>query len=296
MGVLLFKNLNLSKAESLWLKAVYENNGIPDPKTFKVKFHGQLPEGFNFQALDRTFLWDNRLNIFGIWISNPKDKLFKYLDKVIKAIKAKIRENPNLEFISVEELSKLTGISVSDTKLTLGHLGHHPGFSLSGSGKGDEFGYDLIGFSGIDYLDGYLDYKDIPTLLEQTWAKFRMDLYIRPDQEPDQDKDKPQLCHTKLCNSIFFGEEIWSFHSNSAQVVRVLIEAHKKGFKEIHMDQIHASLPKEIESQSLSQIFKRADGNTAWKKLVIQGPSGKGFYRINPDYLQNGVREISLSS
>jgi hypothetical protein len=294
--MLAFRDLKLTNAETLWLKAIYENGGIPDPNTFKVKFHDQLSAGFNFQALDRTFLWDNRLNIFGIWISNPEDKLIKNLDRVIKSIRTKIEENPKLASITAEEVSKLTGISVIDAELTLGHLGHHPGFWSSARGKGPEYGQELIEFSGSDHIDSYLNYKDIPTLLEQTWAKFRMDLYIRPDQETPQDKEKPPLCHTKLCNSIFIGEEIWSFHTNAAQVVRVLIEAHKNGFKEIHIDEIHASLPKEIESQSLSQIFKRADGNTAWKKLVIQGPSGKGFYQINPAYLQNGVREISLTS
>ena len=142
-----------------------------------------------------------------------------------------------------------------------------------------------------------MNYKDIPTLLEEIWSKFRMDLYIRPEQtEITSKKDKQQLCHTTLCNSVFFGDEIWSFYPNAAQVVKVLIDAHKKGFKEIHINEIHGCLPKEIESQSLSQIFKRTDKNTAWKKLVINGPSGKSFYQITPKYLKSGVKEMILNS
>ena len=90
----LFKNLKLSKAETLWLKAIYENGGIPDPKTFKVKLRDQLPPNFKYANLHQCFVWDNRLSIHGIWIVNPKDKVFNLADKVIRTIQGKIIENP----------------------------------------------------------------------------------------------------------------------------------------------------------------------------------------------------------
>jgi hypothetical protein len=93
-----------------------------------------------------------------------------------------IQKNPKLQSITAEEISTLTGISVKTAKGTLGHLGHHPGFWSSARGTGGEFGQEVIGFSGDAHIDVYLNYKDISSLLEETWEKFRMDLYIRPDQ------------------------------------------------------------------------------------------------------------------
>ena len=294
--MLLFKNLELTNYEMLWLKAIYENKSIPDTTYLKFKLHSQIPAEFNYTNLHRTFLWDDRLNVFGIWIVNSKDPIFKKLDKVIKAIKAQINENYSIKTISATEISKLTEISVEDSIISLGYLVQHPGFVSAASRKGIEFGQDLISFTSDSHIDAYLNYKDIPTLLERTWAMHRMDLYIRPEKaELTETEVKPKLRYTKLCHSVFFGTEIWTFHENSAQVVKALINASKIGLTEVNLKDIHPILPKEFDGQTFSQIFKRNDKNTAWKKLIIAGPTGRGFYQINPKYLINGLEEVSLN-
>ena len=288
-----FKDLKLTDAESLWLKAIYENGGIPEPKVFKVKLYDQLPKNFDYTNLHRAFLWDNRLNILGIWLVNPKDETFENVDKVIKAIRAEILKNPKIENITAQKVSELTGISVQNSKEALGRLGTFGGYWSSASNTGTDFGYETIGFSGDGHIDVYLNYQDLPTLLEEIWKKYRLDLYIRPESAP-QPQGKTQLCFTKLGHTVIFGKEKWMFHSNAAQVVRILIRAVQQGIPQVHIEEIHSSLPKEIQSQSLSQIFKKREKDAAWKKLVIPG-SGKGFWQINPQYLENGVREIDLT-
>lgn len=295
--MLKLKDFRPTPAEKLWLQAIYDNGGIPDPQTFKVKFHDKLPKDFDYRNLHSAFIWDNRLNVLGIWLLNPKDKIFENLDKVIKAIRAEIRNKPKLESITAVKVSELTGISVENSKEALGCLGHFGGFwsSAHNSNPDAGFGHETIGFGGTDHIDAYLNYTDIRTLLEKTWDKFRIDLYIRPDEAKTKtETDKPCLCYTKLCHSVFYGDEIWSFHGNAAQVVQILIRAFLTGLKEVNIKDIHNSTPEEIESQQLSQIFKRADKNEDWKKLVVEGRV-KGFYRINPEYLKNGVSEIDLT-
>ena len=178
-----FKDLKLKDFELLWLKAIYENGGIPDANTFKVKLFGKLPIGFNYTNIHRTFLSDNWLNLFGLWVLNSENKVFKNLDLTIRAIKAEIQNNPKLNSISSLRISNLTGISIEEAKETLGNLVQHPGFWSSGSGA--EKGMDVIGFSGDAYIDLYLNYKDVPTLLGETWEKFGLSSYIRPPELND---------------------------------------------------------------------------------------------------------------
>jgi len=109
----------------------------------------------------------------------------------------------------------------------------------------------------------------------------------------EADRDPTKLCYTPLCHSVFFGDETWTFH-NGAQVIRVLVDAYIKGLEEIHIKEILQALPENFNNAPLSQIFKKTRKSAAWKKLVVDGPSGKGFYRLNPIYLENGVKEIRL--
>ena len=290
--MLRLQDLQLTPPEKLWLQAVYDNGGIPDPQTFKVKFHGQLPKEFNYTNLNRAFLWgESPLNVFGIWLLNPNDELFGNLDKTIKTIAAEIRKNPKFVSINAEKVSELTGIQVEKVKEVLGHLGQLGGFLTGATGSGNGFGIEAISFSGAGYIDAYLNYTDTLTLLEEVWKRYRQDLYIRP--EIIRETGETRLCYSKLCHVVVFGKKKWSFHTNAAKVVRILVQTYKRGLPEIHIDEIHGYLPKEIQSDSLSQIFKSHKGES-WKELVITGISGKGFWQLNPKYLEKGVEEIDL--
>ena len=290
--MLRLQDLQLTPPEKLWLQAIYDNGGIPDHQTFKVKFHGQLPKEFNQANLNRTFLWgESRLNVFGTWLLNPKDELFGNLDRVIKVIADEIRKNPKFESITAQRVSEITGIPVEKSEVVLGHLGHLGGFLTTANGSDGGFGYKSIGFSGTGHIDAYLNYTDTLTLLEEVWKRYRQDLYIRP--EIIRETGETRLCYSKLCHVVVFGKKKWSFHTNAAKVVRILVETYKRGLPEIHIDEIHSYLPKEIQSDSLSQIFKSHKGES-WKELVITGPSGKGFWQLNPKYLEKGVEEIDL--
>ena len=177
------KDLKLTESELVWLSAIYENGGVPDSATFKVKLYGKLPKGFTYENIHRSFIWDNRLNLAGIWVVNQNDDIFRTMDKVIKAIKAEIEKIPKLSSITAEEVSKLSGVSVGDAIKAFGYLGHYGGFWSTASGKGGEFGYETIRFSGDGHIDLFLNYKDIQTFLEEMWEKYRLGSYIRPDEK-----------------------------------------------------------------------------------------------------------------
>jgi len=108
----------------------------------------------------------------------------------------------------------------------------------------------------------------------------------------DVELDPTKLCYTALCHTLYFGGKTWKFH-NGAKVVRVLIDAHQRGLEDIHIDEIEAALPSALHGLPLSQIFKSSAKDATWKDLVVAG-HGKGFYRINPAYLENGIKEIRL--
>lgn len=131
--------------------------------------------------------------------------------------------------------------------------------------------------------------------MDKTWEEMHLFAYLRPEGIKDTAEGKAKLSYTKLCHMVSYGREKWSFHTNAAKVVKVFIRAYIKGVKEMHINDIHENLPEELQSQSLSQIFKKRDKDAAWKKLIIDGPSGRGFYQLNPKYLENGLEEIDLS-
>jgi hypothetical protein len=289
-----FKNLKLSKPEKLWLQTIYGNGGIPDVKTFKVRLHGQLPPDFNHETLQRCFVFDNRLNLYGIWILNQKDPVFGRVDKLIKAIRERIRKNPRLETLTAQELSEETGIPVPETEEALGHLIKLHGFQAGARSTAGKFGVEEIKLGGDEYIGRYLGYKDIPNLLEISWNASWIPAVFHPKPAKFPEEGKTKLRYTKQCHTVSCGKEKWAFH-NGAQVIKVLIAAFKKGALEIHIDDIHEKLPEGLQGQPLSQIFKQRDKDAAWKKLIIQGLSGKGFYQLNPKYLENGIEEIDLS-
>jgi hypothetical protein len=290
-----FKDLRLTPPEKLWLKAIYENDGIPDVKTFKVRLHGQLPADFNHETLQRCFVFDNRLNLYGIWAINPKDRVFGRVDKLIKAIRGRIQKNPRLETLTAKELSEETGIPVTETEEALGHLIKLHGFQAGARSKGGSFGVEEIKLGGDEYIGRYLGYKDISNLLDISWNASWIPAVFHPKPAKTSEDGKTKLRYTKQCHTVSYGREEWTFHSNAARVVRVLFLAHQKGIRETHINEIRAELPKESQSDSLSQVFKKRDKDAAWKNLIIQGPSGKGFYQLNSKYLENGIEEIDLS-
>jgi hypothetical protein len=140
-----------------------------------------------------------------------------------------------------------------------------------------------------------LGYKDIPTLLEACWNASWIPAVFHSKPLKTSEEGKTRLRYTKLCYTVSYGREKWSFHTNAAKVVKVFIRAYKKGIQEMHINEIHENLPEELQSQSLSQVFKKRDKDAAWKKLIVDGPSGRGFYQLNPKYLENGLEEIDLS-
>lgn len=290
-----FKDLRLTPSEKLWLKAIYENGGIPDVKTFRVRLHGQLPVDFNHETLQRCFVFDNRLNLYGIWVINPKDRVFGRVDKLIKAIRGRIQRNPRLETLTAKDLSEETVIPVTETEEALGHLIKLHGFQAGARLKAGRFGVEEISLGGDEYIGRYLGYKDIPSLLEGCWNASWIPAVFHPKPAKTSEAGKTKLRYTKQCHTVSCGKEKWAFH-NGSQVIKVLIAAFKKGVSEMHIDDIWESLPEGLRGQPLSQIFKQRDKDAAWKKLVVPGPSGKGFYQLNPEYLENGVEEIDLSN
>lgn len=116
---------------------------------------------------------------------------------------------------------------------------------------------------------------------------------LEEDEGRDFEIDPGKLCYTPLCHSVYFGGKAWAFH-NGAQVVRVVVDAYLKGMTDIHIDDIRAGIPANLEGVPLSQIFKTNKKDAAWKELIVDGPSGKGFYRLNPAYVENGVKEIAV--
>lgn len=167
-----YKNHNLSKAEILWMKEVYNTKNF-DPKVAKVKLRNELPKGFNPKNIDSRFLIDGKkLTLLGLWHVDPQSLHFDTIEKVILGIRNLIIEKPGIDQVTSEQISTRIGLSKESVEVALSNISFLGNFFSTAQHPEDSPGINLIGLSNDDAYDAYLEFESIDQLLEKTYARF----------------------------------------------------------------------------------------------------------------------------
>jgi hypothetical protein len=167
-----YKDHSFSEPEILWMKEVYKTQDF-DPKVAKVKLRKKLPKHFNQKNIDSRFLIDgNGLTLLGLWHVDPKSPFFETVEKVIVGIRDIVIEKPGIDQISSEHISSRTGIEKLQVEIALSNLNLFGGFYSSAQHPEDSAGISLIGLSGDDAYDAYLDFENIDQLLEEVYKRY----------------------------------------------------------------------------------------------------------------------------
>lgn len=159
-----YQSLTLSENQKLWLSEIFKGT---DRRKIKAKLWKQIEPDFDPNSIDQSLFWGDRLSLIGIWYIDSKSALFGQVDKLIKTIKEQIINNPDLESISSEELSKLTTIPKEEVELALHYMCQLGHFFSSASGKSDKPGYSELFFQDEKVFNDYLIFKSLDQLLEE---------------------------------------------------------------------------------------------------------------------------------
>jgi len=168
-----YQSLTISESQKLWLSEIFKGN--TSRRKIRARLWKQIEADFDPNSIDKSLIWGTKLSLIGIWYIDSKSALFGQVDKLIKTIRNKIINNPDLESISSDELSKLTVIPQEDVELALHYMCQLGHFFSSASGKTAKLGYTKLDFSDEKAFDDYLRYQSLDELLEERFNSMHKD-------------------------------------------------------------------------------------------------------------------------
>jgi len=171
--VLTFKQLNLSEAEQIWLKAIQEfDYANLDIKFLKVKLWSRLPKDFDHTKIDTRLLRENHLTLVGLWHVSSDSRFFKHVPLIIKTIRNLIQKNSNIHGLKDYETSELTKISTRDVQISFLLIYELGGFFGSAVGLNAGYGFKEVGFSKDDTAyDGFLRFENLEKTMEEFYKR-----------------------------------------------------------------------------------------------------------------------------
>lgn len=167
-----YKDHKFSEAEILWMKEAHQTEKF-DPKIAKIKLRDKLPKQFNPKNIDSRFLIDGKkLTLLGRWHVDPKSTFFEIVEKVILGIRGIIFDKPGIDKISSELISSKTGLEKQRVEIALSNLNLYGRFYNSVQYAENSAHITLIGLSGDDAYDAYLEFENIDQLLDETYKRY----------------------------------------------------------------------------------------------------------------------------
>jgi hypothetical protein len=156
----------LAPADLLWLTEVAKSPNF-SPRMAKIQLFDKLPRGFSSDRIDMRFYVNDRLTPLGLRRVDPSNYLFRGMDLTVRAVRERIRKDPNVSQITVDKLASETGLPVKVVGESLYALGQVGRFFTGASGPASDARlYSAIQFSDHSAFDAYLEYIDLDTLFE----------------------------------------------------------------------------------------------------------------------------------
>lgn len=165
-----FKKHKLSDAERMWLIET-SNSEKFDPKVAKVKLWGAIPEDFEPNQIDRRIYKNRQPTLIGLWLVDPKNPIFKVIDRVIFSIRERITSNPGIAQITSQEIAQDEGLEEDLVGKALYQLGQLGDFYNSASGGTGENKFVSLSYSSDNAYDEYLRFRGIEELLERVYLR-----------------------------------------------------------------------------------------------------------------------------
>jgi chorismate mutase len=163
-----FGSHSFSDAERLWLETAAKEKPF-DARGARARLHGRLPNDFDPRQIDRRFYNDDKLTLLGVRVFRPEDQIFKVIEDTVSAIQTRILREPTLDFLTVPEISALTGQSEQTTRSAIRLLSNHGSFfaGLTTNATGE---VDRVLFTGPCGYDAILNVESVDSLLQKWYV------------------------------------------------------------------------------------------------------------------------------
>jgi hypothetical protein len=184
------QDLKLSEEHKTWLKEVYSNYNnhleVEERRELIVKLVKKLSKNFSPSLIDKRIyhyyngMSDNKfdyITLFGIWLINPDDEVFKNIEKIIISVKNLIEENSKITEVTTKDIvdrikSDGGSLDESEVKKALFSMKDlYSFFTINSYKMSDNEPYSVIQFNNEFSLQPFLYFSDINTLMEESFEK-----------------------------------------------------------------------------------------------------------------------------
>jgi hypothetical protein len=173
-----FKKHHINIYERLWLEEAARTGFSPRAALDRLK--GRVPPDFRPDSIDSRLYAGNRIRPVGLWHVDSQHPALRLLDKVIRAIQARIPIEDVPVTITAAEVASATGEDERAAELAFQHLlDCGAGFFETAHGPASDggIGYDRIEFSRGNLFDYYRKYNGMEDLLERAYTRVGKDLW-----------------------------------------------------------------------------------------------------------------------
>jgi hypothetical protein len=160
-------NLILTLPQRLWLKTVYakiKNGEAVNIRAIKIELKDKLPSDFNPSEIRGAFLRKDKITILGIALIEPESEIVQNTNTILNTVRKILEKNPEIERISAQEISNLSGLPEKDVAYIFEDLAFLGMFHQTGTS------YGIRGWASINItdrgFDEYLQFKSIQQIID----------------------------------------------------------------------------------------------------------------------------------
>jgi hypothetical protein len=109
-----FPRLELTEDHRTWLNEIYRRSRSRedlDERVIKLALREKLPPRFKTYGLNGSLISGTNLTLLGIWHVDPESDVFDKADRVIRAIRTAIENDPKVREVSCKTISQHSGLS-----------------------------------------------------------------------------------------------------------------------------------------------------------------------------------------
>lgn len=223
------QEIPITKYDRIWLEHLYKvisENKRPSYRTLRATLYDLLPREYNPENIDVRLARyrGQEITLLGVDLIDPKFNVFVKANKVIRAIRHLLIDNPEKNQVTADELVEIVKMSKGDVSFVLSLISQYGSFWSSASGDAQYVnGYNSITFQDNNAIfDEYLYFTDIRELIKKyqsksqahrTASKENFTTEREPKQEAKQHsifRSKIDLVDKNLCFVLMPFKEDWS--------------------------------------------------------------------------------------
>jgi predicted nucleotide-binding protein len=167
-----FKEYQLDSKQKIWLEEILKaGNTYVDAGPLKVRLYRDklIPEDFQSGLIDQRLIYGGRITLMGIRLVQPDHPLLMAAHRIVESVRMKILTDEHLKRIPLTDIAASTGLTIEEIKWATTLVNHEKGCWSGPPSLGSNTEFSELTFSGYYDFDALIKYKDLDSLLEESW-------------------------------------------------------------------------------------------------------------------------------